>query len=417
MRIEAAPLDAMYDEPISIRITGLPPSRTVAVSAEATDGAAHRWSSHATFVGGSEGFVDLAQVSPAAGSWHLADPNGLLWSMQLDPAVIERHAFTVQRPDPLFVTLRAEVDGQPAATARLVRRFVRTGVARREIREDGIVATLFHPGDAPHPGVILLGGSGGGPAEDHPALLSSHGYAVLSLAYFATAGLPADLIEIPLEYFERAIAWMNRSAAVRPGPVAAIGSSRGGELALLLGATFPEIGAVIAYAPSGVVWPGIGGANQGVPASWTWRGKPVPFIDPAPPDLGAWSKPPVRLTPWFLESIKNRESAARAAIAVEKIRGPVLMFSGTDDQMWPSLNLADSAMQRLLAHDFPHSHEHVSYAGAGHFIRFPYSPVISEIFHPIVKTPMALGGAPEANHMANLDSWRRCLALLASALG
>ncbi len=114
--------------------------------------------------------------------------------------------------------------------------------------------------------------------------------------------------------------------------------------------------------------------------------------------------------------MKNRESAARAAIAVEKIRGPVLMFSGTDDQMWPSLNLADAAMQRLLAHDFPHSHEHVSYAGAGHFIRFPYSPVISEIFHPIVKTPMALGGAPEANHLANLDSWRRCLALLASAL-
>jgi hypothetical protein len=88
------------------------------------------------------------------------------------------------------------------------------------------------------------------------------------------------------------------------------------------------------------------------------------------------------------------------------------MFSGTDDQMWPSLNLADLAMQRFIAHDFPHSFEHVSYAGAGHFIRFPYSPVINEIFHPVVKTPMALGGTPEANQVANLDSWRRCLDFL-----
>jgi dienelactone hydrolase len=417
MRIEAAPLDAMYDEPISMRIAGLPPSRAVAVSAEARDGAAHRWSSHATFVADPDGAIDMARVSPAAGSWHLADASGLLWSMQLDPAVVERHAFTVQRPDPVVVNLRAEVDGQPAATATLVRRFMRAGIERHEIREDGMVATLFHPGNAPRPGVILLGGSGGGLAEDHPALLASHGYAVLSLAYFAMAGLPQGLIEIPLEYFERAIAWMKRSAAVRSGPLAVIGSSRGGELALLLGATFPEIRAVIAYVPSGIVWPGIGSANQGFASSWTWRGKPVAFIEPAPPDLGAWSRPPVRLTPWFLESMKNRESAARAAIAVEKIRGPVLMFSGTDDQMWPSLNLADAAMQRLLAQDFPHSHEHISYAGAGHFIRFPYSPVISEIFHPVVKTPMALGGAPEANHLANLDSWRRCLALLASELG
>jgi hypothetical protein len=166
-----------------------------------------------------------------------------------------------------------------------------------------------------------------------------------------------------------------------------------------------------------VVWPGIGASDAPVRSAWTLRGEDVPCIATTTRGLEVWNKSPVALTPWFLECLKDRESAARSEIAVEKIGGPVLMFSGTDDQMWPSLNLADLAMQRFIAHDFPHPHEHVSYAGAGHFIRFPYSPVISEIFHPIVKTPMALGGTPEANQVANLDSWRRCLNFLGKHFG
>ena len=69
------------------------------------------------------------------------------------------------------------------------------------------------------------------------------------------------------------------------------------------------------------------------------------------------------------------------------------------------------------ARNFSHPYEHVSYAGAGHFIRFPYSPPISAIFHPVTRTMMALGGTPEANHIANLDSWRRGLSFLKKFLG
>jgi hypothetical protein len=92
------------------------------------------------------------------------------------------------------------------------------------------------------------------------------------------------------------------------------------------------------------------------------------------------------------------------------------MFSGSDDQMWPSLMLADIAVQRLLRTNFPHRFDHVTYAGAGHFIRFPYGPVISEIFHPVVRTMMALGGDPVANAAADQDSWTRLLGFLAASL-
>ncbi|HEY6418643.1 MAG TPA: acyl-CoA thioesterase/bile acid-CoA:amino acid N-acyltransferase family protein [Candidatus Binataceae bacterium] len=407
MRIDASPADAMYDEPIAIRLAGFPPGCEVTLRAHALDDLKHRWESRAAFVTDSSGAVDLARQAPKSGSYQTGDAMGLLWSMELDRAVVERGAFHKAMPDPVTVTLEAEVNGTTTAKAELTRRFLAPGVTREVVRDDGLVARFFGHRDGARPGIVFFGGSGGGLAEAHPALLASRGYAVMSLAYFAMEGVPKDLLEIPLEYFATAIAWMRRNPAVRPGQLAVIGSSRGGELALLLGVNFRDVTAVIAYVPSGVVWPGLGPPNEAPRPAWTLGGKGISFIEPAPPDIEAWTKPPTALTPWFLESMKNRESAERAAIAVEKINGPVLMFSGTDDQMWPSLNLADIAMQRLIRLNFPHPHDHVSYAGAGHFIQFPYTPVISAIFHPVVRSMMALGGTPEANHVANLDSWRR----------
>jgi dienelactone hydrolase len=388
----------------------------VVVRTSADDDLGHRWSSHAEFITDPNGAVDLTLQAPVAGSYPVADGMGILWSMKLDSAIKERTPFIKTTTEPVTVKLGAEMEGRLVASAELSRRFVAQGVVRSDIKDDGLVATMFHHEDGARPGVILMGGSGGGLSIDQPALLASRGYAVMSLGYFAMPGLPRDLIEIPLEYFEKAIAWMKRHPGVKGDKLAAIGASRGGELALLLGATFPQITAVVAYVPSGIVWPGIGGTDVPVPSAWTIRGEQVPCIATTTRGLEVWQKSPVALTPWFLECLKNRESAERAQIAVEKIGGPVLMFSGTDDQMWPSLNLADLAMQRFIAHDFPHSYEHVSYAGAGHFIRFPYSPVISEIFHPVVKTPMALGGTPAANQVANLDSWRRCIQFLGKHL-
>ncbi len=416
MRIEAGPADAMYDEPVSIRLADFPPGREVTLRASSVDGLAHRWESAATFVTDARGVADLATQAPRRGSYAVADAMGPLWSMALDSAVVERTPFVNPDTAPVEVALSAELDGKPAAATKLTRRFAAPGVVRSAVCDDGLVAEFFRHEGERRPGVIMVGGSNGGLAIDGPALLASHGYAVLSLGYFAMPGLPANLIEIPLEYFGRAITWMRRNPHVAPGGLAIVGISRGGELVLLLGSIFPEVTAVVAYVPSGVVWPGLGGNPRTPQSAWTLGGRPVPYVEPAPQDPAIWSKPPTAFTPWFRECLKNQASVERAAIAVEKINGPVLMFSGTDDQMWPSLNLADLAVRRLLARDFPHHFEHISYAGAGHFIRFPYSPVLSDLFHPVARAPMALGGTPEANHVANLDSWRRCLSFLETYL-
>ncbi len=417
MRIEAAPADAIYDEALrTLRLVDLPPRREVTIRASSRDDAGNRWESSATFVTDDRGQVDLSRAVPKAGSYQAADRMGLFWSMQLDPAVEARGAFIKTGVQADRVTLSAQVDGQVVTTAELTRHYLGDGIVREDLNEAGLVGVFFHHREERSPAVLMVGGSGGGMSLAHPALLASRGFAVLSLAYFAMPGLPRELVEIPLEYFERAIAWLKRRRAVIPGKLAVIGQSRGGELALLLGATFPEVSAVVAYVPSGVVWAGIRTWPGPVSTSWTHHGMPLAFMGAQVSDE-EWHRTPVALTPSFMRALSDRNEIDRAAIPVERINGPILMFSGTDDQMWPSLNLADLAMQRLIERDFPYQHEHVSYAGAGHFIRYPYSPAVTAMFHPQLKMAMALGGAPENNHVADLDSWRRCVALLTQHLG
>jgi len=367
------------------------------------------------FVADADGAVDVARQPAQSGSYPGKDAMGLFWSMRLDDAIVERGPFAKALPTPVIVRLTAEQAGE-TASLEVTRRLMASGVRRREIREDGIVATFFAHESGARPAVIVVSGSGGGLAEDQSALLASRGYAVLSLAYFGMEGVSRDLTNIPLEYFGHAIDWMRANPSVDRERVAIMGASRGGELALLLGATFPAIRAVVAYVPSGVVWPGLSPELTKTLPAWTRKGEGVAFMPNPPPDAEAWSNPPVVLTPTFHHAMGMRSREEWPEIEVEKTNGPILMFSGSDDQMWPSLALADIAAQRLLKKNFANRFEHITYAGAGHLFRFPYSPVISEIFHPVVKVMMALGGDPVANAAAERDSWERLLGFLAGSL-
>jgi dienelactone hydrolase len=116
---------------------------------------------------------------------------------------------------------------------------------RTEVRHGGLVATLFQPpGPGLHPAVVVLGGSDGGLWELPAALLASHGFSALALAYFGLDPLPPELVEIPLKYFEAALRWLMQQEGINPQAVAVMGWSRWGELALLLGAILPALRAL-----------------------------------------------------------------------------------------------------------------------------------------------------------------------------
>ena len=293
------------------------------------------------------------------------------------------------------------------------------------MREGGLVGTLFlPPASASRGAVLALGGAGGGLSEGAARTLASEGFAALALAYFGLDGLPRELVEIPLEYFEGAIAWLKRHPRVDAGRVAVVGNSKGGELALLLGATYPQdVGAVVGYAPSAVVWQGITFDREvyhGGPRSpWALRGDAVPFVALARPGAAEMVRMmeslledrPVSTRAFYERALHDEAAVAAASVPVERIEAPVLLVSGTDDRLWPSTLLSEMAIGRLEAHEHPFACEHLRYEGAGHMIAPPgYEPATSWA------SRFELGGGREANEFANADSWPKVLGFLGEAL-
>ncbi len=287
-------------------------------------------------------------------------------------------------------------------------------VTRTSVRQDGLVATLLRlPEDSPRPGIIVVGGSEGGirGAEWLAWHFAREGWAALALAYFGVEGLPDTLADIPLEYFDRAIAWMSAQPLMEDRRIALIGASRGAEIALLVAAYNPLVNRVICYAPTHVVWgPVVLNAEASI-SSWTRMERRVPFM---PSEKGAeLPKSPYRGTPNFLLSLKRNDAVKEAAIPVEKIQGAVLLLSGGDDQLWPSALMGDAIVSRLRAHNHPYRFEHVTFPKAGHVFLPGIDPALTEIKHPLGVT-LVLGGSREANLEAQQNGWTIVLAFLRS---
>lgn len=114
-------------------------------------------------------------------------------------------------------------------------------MVRESVIEGGLKATLFTPSTGgPHPAIICVEGSLGGLHENRAALLASHGFATMALAYFGVEGIPAELNEIPLETVEKGIKFLEKKETIDSNRIGIWGFSKGAELALLAGATFPK---------------------------------------------------------------------------------------------------------------------------------------------------------------------------------
>ena len=192
-----------------------------------------------------------------------------------------------------------------------------------------------------------------------------------------------------------------------------------GELALLLGATFPEVTAVVSYVGSGVIHAGFVASplESENPPAWTYQGKPLlPYLSFAPNDVNQ-SRSSIRETPGFLRVLAEEELVEAATIPVERIHGSVLLISGRDDQIWPSAMMSDITMRRFAKHCHPFRYEHLCYAGAGHGIFQPYWPTtVHQYQHPVDGLTYAIGGNAQDDAVACADSWQNVLAFLAESL-
>lgn len=197
--------------------------------------------------------------------------------------------------------------------------------------------------------IIVLAGSGGGTDHERAALYASHGYAALALAYFGVPGLPRGLVNIPLEYFAQAIGYARWFARPKNNFIAVEGISRGGELALLVGATFPDVNAVVCIMGGGLAMGAFGEKepDDDRPAvAWRLNGLAVPdlFEGNALVDWSFHKKGPQidSLAPGYLSAMRDAAAVERAIMPVERIRGPVRLVTGKDDRLAPRFELASS---------------------------------------------------------------------------
>jgi pimeloyl-ACP methyl ester carboxylesterase len=387
------PAAGPLDEPVSVSVRGLPAGARTTVTATATDATDERWSSSADFRATAEGTVSLDQA-PAAGSYSGADPMGLFQFMT--PADAGTESYVWSASGSYEVTLAALVDGRQVATAT-ARRLTpqELGVTAEDLRvaRDGVDGALFRPGSgaARRSAVLVFGGSEGGlswPVRAQAALLAAHGYPSLALAYFRAPGLPQTLTAVPLEYFGKALTRLRSQRGVDPGRVFVMGTSRGGEAALLLGSYLPQlVDGVIAQVPTSYV-------NAAFPAgsrsAWTLAGRDLPHAGTA-----SFGAPAASVDP-------------RTLIPVERIRGPILLTCGQLDLVWPSCPNVEDITRRLSSRRFPHPVTALRYPDAGHYASVipPYASITDDLL-------TTSGGSVPGTQAASVEIHSKVLALLA----
>ena len=289
------------------------------------------------------------------------------------------------------------------------------GVGGVRVEAGGVIGNFYAgAGAGRRPAVLLLGGSEGGlgaGAERQARLLSEHGFAVLQLAYFGGPGQPKVLKLVPLETFDRGLAWLRARPEVDPAKIAVVGTSKGAEAALLIASRDAGVRAVIAASPSSVVWSGIDMSDFTPASSWSLGGAPLAFLRFGTPDPKK-AQGLNYISEGYRLGLEGLAKEPAAAIPLERSHAAVMLVCGEADTLWPSCPMARAVEARLKAKPFAQPVALLSYPQAGHAVFGPPVPADS----PAFQTLGGLGGTPAGNGAAREADWPAALAFLDRAL-
>ncbi len=422
LKIASTPSIALYGEPFSWKVTGLRSGERVTVKAVSKDARMMLWESEAVFKADASGTIDLGTQAPVSGGYTEADIFGLLWSMKPEKSDPKKPiAYRDNGVSGWTVDLTATDSSGKTSLARFRCVFQMPGEAlvRVPLEKDGLHGFLYHPAEGgPFPGVIMLGGSEGGLSEARARAFASNGFASLTLAYFGYPNLPDELVEIPLEYFERATAWMKAQPKVNAERLGLVGGSKGGELALLVASRSNDFRAVVAMTPAAHVWEGhtlrFFSPDYEPVSSWSLGGRPLPYIpfEVSPEEKEIYQKGEIAsFVPFFRDGLAQAGPATveKAAIPVEKIQAPILLISGTDDQIWPAGEFCAAIMARLKKAGFLYEVKHLSNEKGGHSSCVPFLITANR---GLLIDGDPSGGSPQADARGGYRSWKETIDFL-----
>lgn len=401
------PKEALVDEIIHIKITHLNPWQKVTVCCKVQD-KKQIFGSYAHYTASKEGVVDLTVDNAAtSGMYSGVEPMGLFWSMVSAPG--QRSGERLIKSDartPFEFDISVYRDHitwdcmwndhvQPIAQEKLVRWYMAPNVRRIEIEEGQIRGTLFLPSvlssNEKRPGVIDMFGGRGGLVEMRAALLASHGFVALALAYFKYKDTPKEGSCLNYEYFEEAIKWLSAHPSVIPGGVGLIGVSLGAQIGLYMATHCPLLRAVVA-----INYPPIFGYNV--------QFKHGDHLIPCK-NINEFK---AFVTNTFGYNMVQWESTLSESsyFQFETENTPKILFIIGEEDPCALVNEYEKWIG-MLPPERAVNVEMVVYPGAGHLIEPPHSPLCIACFTKSINMPLYYGGNTKSHAVAQELSWKK----------
>ncbi|MBN3297653.1 BAAT acyltransferase, partial [Amia calva] len=419
--LTATPSRALVDQPIEMRIQYLPLDKPFTVRARLRSEDGELWEAFSHYRSDQKGTVILSRDQSLGGSYSGLEPMGLFWSLQprgqrglrlrkknadtpftVEISVINGHVGSSDSPEGCHVGQELQ-EGAVLAAVNVERWYMAPGVRRVEVREQGVVGTLFLPaGPGPFPAVLDIWGMGGGLNEYRSALLASHGFISLALAYCGHKELPEPLhtVNVGDQYFETAMGLLDSHPQVCAGRVGVLGRCFGGYLALRIAMEMPNVN------PRCVV--GIS-ASAGLKINVT-KERMNDFMKENQKFWCSNEQGYIIFRGMSLPSNVPPEYKLK----VESLHCPLLLIAGEDDQAVAAIESVDEIEERLEAVGKSGLLTRIQYPGTGHLIEPPYSPnARATLFGTYPKKMMPLwGGQLQPHAVAQEDAWKRTLGFL-----
>ncbi|XP_029989732.1 peroxisomal succinyl-coenzyme A thioesterase-like isoform X2 [Sphaeramia orbicularis] len=410
--LSAAPARALMDEQIIIKGRFLPPHCPVTVCAQLHSDDGDLWQSFAHYNTNADGTVNLASDHSVGGSYLGCEPMGLFWGLEPAPGSREGLRLRKKNVETPYVVHMSLLEGHVSqreeqsvelAVATTERWYMAPGVKRKDIRQNGVVGTLFlPPGPGPFPAMLDMWGMGGGLMEYRSALLASRGYAAFSLAYFGHKDLPGPqtTINVGDAYFKSAFQFLQDHHQICANRVGIIGLSFGVYLTLRMAAHI-GVKASCLICINGPV----GSVLDLVDAD----GRCTAFEESSQKHWSFDERGYVSFRDISSPGNFNPENKLK----LENISCPLMWVVGEDDMSASSIENADVMEETLKASGKAHLFTRLSYPGAGHLIEPPYSPNARLSLWSIKPVKFTIwGGYPAPHAAAQEDAWRKILDFL-----
>lgn len=420
MKIYISHIEALAPEKIEIKVSDLSPNSKLKIDMkmELPWCKGEEFSSYGVFVADKNGEVDLDLAKPIEGTYEAADSMGLIYSLKKFKTIGKNIAEGISIDNPIIMNMFFKASDETKKIS-LKRLFKTEDVIVKHIFEKEFKGELYYKEKSNNKTILMVGGSSG----DVQALallaapLASKGFNVLVVPYFAAEGLPEKLEKVPLEYFEKVFEWIENNEITKAKEIFLHGTSKGGELALLLASRYKQIKKVAAIEPHAYCFQALNGMTSGNDvSSWSYNEESIPYIEVENNIFFEDQKKavekgiPFGFASCYKKSIERSGNKEAARIKVENSEADILMVAGKADNIWNSYDGCLEIMHNLKKKDYKYKVQLLSFDKMGHPMPVPYIIPISETLSmDMMGGVFSSGGTIEGNAEGQFKLWEKTI--------